>query len=668
VCVCTCAKLHASIGGLISGCCGQLVAASRAAHRCAVVPLHGVAARVAAVRCLATSAGAAGKDGFEGFRKPSSAARSASSEAEKSGAAKQNQSASSESRKNKSEEDDVDEEETPAQDRSRSKEKQSNKEEKQEEDDDGEESAAMKWLKDPKNRPAILSAIALLGAGAYFSSPDAMAQEITWKDFRNHLMQQGVVDRIVVVNKSYARVYTSPHGRGGYASSGDGASFSDEAGGGAVRSGGSASRAMGGGGQHQMYVFAIGSVETFERNLEILQRELGMEARNFVPVTYVTEVSVLSELLKFAPTLLIIGSLIYMSRRVTSMGGGGRGGMFNFGRSKAKMFNKETNVKVTFKDVAGCEEAKVEIMEFVNFLKHPKMYHDLGAKIPKGAILGGPPGTGKTLLAKATAGEAGVPFFSISGSEFLEMFVGVGPARVRDLFAQARKQAPCIVFIDEIDAVGRARGRGGQFGGHDERENTLNQLLVEMDGFNSTTNVVVLAGTNRLDVLDPALLRPGRFDRQIMVDRPDIKGRRAIFQVHLRPIKTDLDKDEVARSMATLTPGFVGADIANVCNEAALIAARYGSKSVEMKHFEQAIERVIAGLEKKTRVLSPEEKKTVAYHEAGHAVVGWYLEHAEPLLKVSIIPRGSAALGYAQYLPKDQKLYSKEQVCVCDGV
>lgn len=299
-------------------------------------------------------------------------------------------------------------------------------------------------------------------------------------------------------------------------------------------------------------------------------------------------------------------------------------------------------------------------MEFVNFLKNPKQYIDLGAKIPRGAMLTGPPGTGKTMLAKATAGEANVPFITVSGSEFLEMFVGVGPSRVRDMFATARQNAPCILFIDEIDAVGRKRG-GKNFGGHSEQENTLNQLLVEMDGFNTTTNVVVLAATNRVDILDKALLRPGRFDRQIFVPAPDIKGRASIFKVHLARLKTDLDKLELARKMAALTPGFTGADIANVCNEAALIAARDSNDSIVLKHFEQAIERVIAGMEKKTNVLAPDEKRTVAYHEAGHAIAGWFLEYSDPLLKVSIIPRGKG-LGYAQYLPKDQYLLSKEQL------
>merc|ERR1712223_1068373 len=335
-------------------------------------------------------------------------------------------------------------------------------------------------------------------------------------------------------------------------------------------------------------------------------------------------------------------------------------GLFGVSNTTAKLIDPK-DIKVAFKDVAGCEEAKIEIMEFVNFLKNPKQYSDLGAKIPKGAILNGPPGTGKTLLGKATAGEANVPFISVSGSEFLEMFVGVGPARVRDMFALARKNSPCILFIDEIDAVGRKRGRN-MGGGNSEAENTLNQLLVEMDGFNTAqSNVIVVGATNRVDILDKALLRPGRFDRQIYVPAPDIKGRASIFKVHLGDLKTDLDKADLSRKMAALTPGFTGADIANVCNEAALIAARELATSIVHKHFEAAIERVIAGLEKKTQVLQPEEKKTVAYHEAGHAVTGWFCKHADPLLKVSIIPRGKG-LGYAQYLPAEKYLYSTEQL------
>ncbi|XP_028921438.1 AFG3-like protein 2 isoform X2 [Ornithorhynchus anatinus] len=454
-------------------------------------------------------------------------------------------------------------------------------------------------------------------------------REITWKDFVNNYLSKGVVDRLEVVNKRFVRVSFTP-----------GKTPVDG----------------------QYVWFNIGSVDTFERNLETLQQELGIEGENRLPVVYIAE-SDGSFLLSLFPTVLIIGFLLYTLRRgPAGMGrtGRGMGGLFSVGETTAKVLRDEIDVK--FKDVAGCEEAKLEIMEFVNFLKNPKQYQDLGAKIPKGAILTGPPGTGKTLLAKATAGEANVPFITVNGSEFLEMFVGVGPARVRDLFSLARKNAPCILFIDEIDAVGRKRGRGN-FGGQSEQENTLNQLLVEMDGFNTTTNVVILAGTNRPDILDPALMRPGRFDRQIYIGPPDIKGRASIFKVHLRPLKLeiDLDKEKLARKLASLTPGFSGADIANVCNEAALIAARHLSDSICQTHFEQAIERVIGGLEKKTQVLQPEEKKTVAYHEAGHAVAGWYLEHADPLLKVSIIPRGKG-LGYAQYLPKEQYLYTKEQL------
>lgn len=325
-------------------------------------------------------------------------------------------------------------------------------------------------------------------------------------------------------------------------------------------------------------------------------------------------------------------------------------------------FGSREQKQVYFKDVAGCDEAKQEIMEFVHFLKNPKKYEELGAKIPKGALLVGPPGTGKTLLAKATAGESGVPFLSISGSDFMEMFVGVGPSRVRNLFQEARQCAPSIVFIDEIDAIGRARGRGAFSGANDERESTLNQLLVEMDGFGTTAGVVVLAGTNRPDILDKALLRPGRFDRQITIDKPDIKGRDQIFQIYLQKIKLDHEPSYYSQRLAALTPGFAGADIANVCNEAALIAARKEGTVVTMEHFEGAIDRIIGGLEKKNKVISKLERRTVAYHESGHAVAGWFLEHAEPLLKVTIVPRGTAALGFAQYVPNENLLMTKEQL------
>jgi cell division protease FtsH len=357
--------------------------------------------------------------------------------------------------------------------------------------------------------------------------------------------------------------------------------------------------------------------------------------------------------------------LIFWNLMFKRMGGGGGGSggpnIFSIGRARAQVFDKDTKVNVSFKDVAGLEEAKEEVMEIVDFLKNPKKYTNLGGKIPKGALLVGPPGTGKTLLAKAVAGEAGVPFFSLSGSDFVEMFVGVGASRVRDLFKQAKEKAPAIIFIDEIDAIGRARGKNLVQSSNDERENTLNQLLAEMDGFGTDSGVIILAATNRADILDSALMRPGRFDRQISVDRPDIVGREQIFGVHLRPL-TKLSTDVDAHKLALQTPGFAGAEIANVCNEAALIAARRNKEIVEMSDFQDAIDRVIGGLEKKNKIISPEEKKIVAYHEAGHAVAGWFLEFADPLLKVSIVPRGVAALGYAQYLPKEQYLYRTEQL------
>lgn len=360
------------------------------------------------------------------------------------------------------------------------------------------------------------------------------------------------------------------------------------------------------------------------------------------------------------PILLIVLLFVMMMRKVGGPGGGGAGGgIFSIGKSKATLFEKGTRVNINFGDVAGLDEAKVEVMEIVDFLKNPKKYTALGGKIPKGALLVGPPGTGKTLLAKAVAGEAQVPFFSLSGSDFVEMFVGVGASRVRDLFKQAREKAPCIIFIDEIDAIGRARGKNMMMS-NDERENTLNQLLVEMDGFGTDLGIIILAATNRPDVLDAALLRPGRFDRQISIDRPDLVGREAIFKVHLGPIKISETLD--IHKLAEQTPGFAGADIANVCNEAALIAARKNKAAVDMSDFQDAIDRVIGGLEKKNKIISPEEKEIIAYHEAGHAICGWYLEHAYPLLKVTVVPRGTAALGYAQYTPKEQYLYNTDQL------
>jgi len=376
---------------------------------------------------------------------------------------------------------------------------------------------------------------------------------------------------------------------------------------------------------------------------------------------YDDEGEIFGQIVSTVLPILLIGLLfVMMMRKVGGPGGGGGpGGIFNIGKSKATLFDKGTWVNIYIGDVAGMYEDKVEVMEIVDFLKNPKKYTALGGKIPKGALLVGPPGTGKTLLAKAVAGEAQVPFFSLSGSDFVEMFVGVGASRVRDLFKQAREKAPCIIFIDEIDAIGRARGKNMMMS-NDERENTLNQLLVEMDGFGTDLGIIILAATNRPDVLDSALLRPGRFDRQISIDRPDLVGREAIFKVHLQPIKISTTLD--IHKLAEQTPGFAGADIANVCNEAALIAARKGKDAVDMSDFQDAIDRVIGGLEKKNKIISPEEKEIIAYHEAGHAICGWYLEHAYPLLKVTVVPRGTAALGYAQYTPKEQYLYNTDQL------
>ncbi len=402
-------------------------------------------------------------------------------------------------------------------------------------------------------------------------------------------------------------------------------------------------------------IFTILSPESFEDEINRIQKDYDYKDKLNFQVEHRTSMS--DTLWMFAPLLLFGVIMFVMMKR---SGGGGMGGqIFNIGKSKAKLFDKNAKSQVTFKDVAGLDGAKEEVMEIVDFLKKPDKYTKLGGKIPKGALLIGPPGTGKTLLAKAMAGEAKVPFFSISGSDFVEMFVGVGASRVRDLFKQAREKAPCIIFIDEIDAIGRARG-GNKMQSNDERENTLNQLLVEMDGFSGDKGVIMLAATNRPDVLDKALLRPGRFDRQISVDRPDLKEREAIFKVHLKNIKTA--KEVSTNKLATQTPGFVGADIANICNEAALVAARNNKSSVEMEDFNEAIDRVIGGLEKKNKIILPSEKKIIAYHEAGHALCGWFLENAHPLVKVSIVPRGVAALGYAQYLPKEKYLTRTEEI------
>ncbi len=406
--------------------------------------------------------------------------------------------------------------------------------------------------------------------------------------------------------------------------------------------------------------FNAGTIDGLKADLKESQKDVPLDQQVSAEVTSRTSSFNSWFLTIILPVLLFIGFWIFIMRRMGGGAGGGGGQIFNIGKSKATLFDKESQVNVTFNDVAGLEEAKTEVMEIVDFLKNPKKYTNLGGKIPKGALLVGSPGTGKTLLAKAVAGEAQVPFFSLSGSDFVEMFVGVGASRVRDLFKQAKDKAPCIIFIDEVDAIGRARGKNSMMGGNDERENTLNQLLVEMDGFGTDSGIIILAATNRPDVLDAALLRPGRFDRQISIDKPDLVGREQIFKVHLKPIKTDQIVD--AKKLSAQTPGFAGAEIANVCNEAALIAARRNKDFVDMQDFQDAIDRVIGGLEKKNKIISPEEKRIVAYHEAGHAIAGWYLEHADPLVKVSIVPRGVAALGYAQYLPKEQFLYTTEQL------
>ena len=407
------------------------------------------------------------------------------------------------------------------------------------------------------------------------------------------------------------------------------------------------------------YRLEVSSIESFEKRYDDLISSLGRENTNEIEYLTESRTDIYSFLQTWGFTILILVGFWFLLRRM-STGGGPGGQIFNISKSKASLFDKESKIKLTFRDVAGLEEAKEEVKEIVEFLKNPKKFTKLGGKIPKGALLVGSPGTGKTLLAKAVAGEANVPFYSLSGSDFVEMFVGVGAARVRDLFKKAKEKAPCIVFIDEIDAIGRSRGRGQMPGSNDERENTLNSLLVEMDGFSTDSGVIILAATNRPDVLDSALLRPGRFDRQISIDKPDLKGREEIFKVHIRPLK--LNEDVNVKNLAAQTPGFAGAEIANVCNESALIAARKNKNSIEMIDFQDAIDRVIGGLEKKNKIISPEEKKIVAYHEAGHAVAGWFLEHADPLVKVSIVPRGIAALGYAQYLPKEQYLYQTDQL------
>jgi AFG3 family protein len=475
---------------------------------------------------------------------------------------------------------------------------------------------------------------------------ESASREVTWNDLSYHLISNGQVEKIVIFASNYAVVQLKK------GAPGIPRSESDVVGASGIQRSSNIQLS---------YRMAIGSNESLERKLDEVQRSMGIPPEKHIPIHYVNDDTVMNEIISVSPHFIFLGFMYFMMRALAKSagGGGGMGRMFQVGKSKAKKFNKE-DISVTFQDVAGCQEAKKEIMEFVDFLKEPTRFTKLGAKIPKGALLCGPPGTGKTLLAKAVAGEAGVPFYTVSGSDFIEMFVGVGPARVRDLFKEARANAPCIVFIDEIDAVGRQRGKNG-FGGNDERENTLNQLLVEMDGFSPSTNVIILAGTNRIDILDSALTRAGRFDRTIQVDKPDIQGRKEIFLVHLKGIKLDVDAEEIAGRLAGLTPGFAGADIANICNEAAIFAARRSAESVSIKDFESAIDRIIGGMES-NKIMSVEERSIVAHHEAGHAVAGWFLEHTDPLLKVTIIPRSSGALGFAQYLPKEVILKTQAQI------
>lgn len=464
--------------------------------------------------------------------------------------------------------------------------------------------------------------------------------EISHNRFED-LVRSGDVEYITVINEEYANIYIRSERLGKEA-------YSD-----------AAENAQSSGKGNYMYKF--GSIDNFGRQMDKLREQLNEQGLEEPILQYETRQNWFLPILSYAiPFIILIALWIFIMRRVTGGGNGPGGQIFNIGKSKATLFDKNTKVSVTFEDVAGLDEAKEEVMEIVDFLKNPKKYTALGGKIPKGVLLIGPPGTGKTLLAKAVAGEAGAPFFSISGSDFVEMFVGVGASRVRDLFKQAREKAPCIIFIDEIDAIGRARGRNSMQGGNDERENTLNQLLVEMDGFSTDKGVIIIAATNRPDVLDTALMRPGRFDRQISIDPPDLKGREQIFRVHLKQIKTD--KEVNSSILAEMTPGFAGADIANVCNEAALIAARRNKVAVDMDDFNYALDRVIGGLEKKNKIISPDEKRIIAYHEAGHAICGWYLEHASPLVKVTIVPRGIGTLGYAQYLPKEEYIIRTEQL------
>lgn len=474
--------------------------------------------------------------------------------------------------------------------------------------------------------------------GLQLFSNDENTAEINYDDFAKNMLIPGDVEKVVVINREKAEVYIKETklGQGRYKKETSGWT----------------------GGQTPQFYFNIGSLEHFEQQFK--EAQSNTPENDKVPLLFETRENYFGNILSYLLLpVIIIAIWIFIMRRMSDSGGAG-GQIFSIGKSKAKLFDKESTIKIDFSNVAGLDEAKVEVMEIVDFLKNSKKYTELGGKIPKGVLLVGPPGTGKTLLAKAVAGEAHVPFFSLSGSDFVEMFVGVGASRVRDLFRNAKEKAPCIIFIDEIDAIGRSRGKSAGFGGNDERESTLNQLLTEMDGFESNSGVIILAATNRADILDGALLRAGRFDRQIHVELPDLQGRTDIFKVHMKPLK-QLNADVKVEFLAKQTPGFSGADIANVCNEAALIAARKEKQQIEKQDFLDAIDRIVGGLEKRSKVISADEKKVIAFHEAGHATVSWLLEHANPLLKVTIIPRGQA-LGAAWYLPEERQLSTKEQI------
>jgi len=495
-----------------------------------------------------------------------------------------------------------------------------------------------KNIKPPKfNIYWIYGIVFVLFIGYQFFSTNTSSKKISQNEFREYL-EEGDIEKIIIINNDIANIYLNNEAISKEEHSKRKSSlYSPNA---------------------PFYYYDFGDLRNFETELDTFNKE--KETENKVIIDRDSDGNLTDILISFLPFILLIVIWIYFMRRMSGGGSGGGGSqIFSIGKSKAKLFDQDQKVKTSFKDVAGLLGAKEEVQEIVDFLKSPDKYTSLGGKIPKGALLVGPPGTGKTLLAKAVAGEAGVPFFSLSGSDFVEMFVGVGASRVRDLFKQAQQKAPSIIFIDEIDAVGRARGKSNMTGGNDERENTLNQLLTEMDGFGTDTNVIVIAATNRADVLDKALLRAGRFDRQIYVDLPDLNEREAIFKVHIKPIKVHKDVDVAFLSQQT--PGFSGADIANLCNEAALIAARQGKKAVHHQDFLDAVDRIVGGLEKKNKLISPKEKKTIAFHEAGHATASWMLEHAAPLVKVTIVPRGQS-LGAAWYLPEERQIVQAEQM------